>query len=195
MVLRFRTIDPVVDAALTNEWRSSPRVERTLRTSFRHSDAQQAAFLERKNADPNYLHWIVEANGLPCCYLMALDYQKDEHRLSWGFWIGDESMIGLGALIPPAFYNHIFEYTSLEIIQAEVLSHNTSVLKMHLDMGYVQHDLRRNTKTHNMSSVDEHILWLSRTAWYSQTKSLLRIRAEFEIPDRPDSLWKRLIED
>jgi|GEM_PF-3139843 len=188
MTLKFRAVNPDMDAKLTNDWRKDPRVEHTLRTSFRQSDIEQRDYLAKKEISNDYLHWIVQANGIDFAYFMALDYSPADNRISWGYWIGDQNFLGLGALIPPCFYNLIFETTRIQSIRAEVLSHNDKVLIMHKKMGYKEVETIE-TSTHNQDYALEHILVLDKKNWMSQPRSLRSIRADFDIPSRLDSIY------
>jgi hypothetical protein len=191
MSIKFRLVDPSADASMTNYWRSSKKVEATLRSSFRHSDDAQKAFLESKNGSSDYLHWIVQSDGVDFAYFMALDHDPDTSRLSWGYWIGNDEYHGFGALVPVCFYNLIFVQTKIESIRAEVLSHNEKVLSMHKRMGY-QELYSIKTETHNMTDATEHVLILTKPAWQKQPKSLLSIHASFEIPANDSSLFAKI---
>lgn len=188
MTLKFRAINPEKDGKLTNNWRRDPRVEYTLRTSFRQTDSQQSDYLAKKEQSDDYLHWIVQANGIDFAYFMALDYSPADERISWGYWIGEQSLLGLGALIPPCFYNFIFDTTRIKSIRAEVLSHNHKVLNMHKKMGYSELEVIE-TSTHNKHSTLEHILVLDKKDWMSDSGSLRSLRASFDIPSRDNSLY------
>ena len=191
MTLKFRAINPEMDARLTNKWRRDPRVEYTLRTSFRQSDNEQRDYLAKKEQSDDYLHWVVQANGIDFAYFMALDYSPAEERISWGYWIGEQSFLGLGALMPPCFYNFIFETTRINSIRAEVLSHNRKVLSMHKKMGYNELQVIE-TSTHNKDSILEHILVLEKEDWMSKSGSLRHVRASFDVPSRANSLYSRI---
>lgn len=189
MTLRFRAVNPKRDAELTNKWRRDPRVEYTLRTSFRQSDNDQCEYLKNKEQSDDYLHWIVQANGNDFAYFMALDYSPADERISWGYWIGEQRFLGLGGLIPPCFYNFIFDSTRIKSIKAEVFSHNHKVLSMHKRMGY--NEIKTlETSTHNKDSVFEHILVLEKKDWLCSSGSLRNLRASFEIPSRANSLYR-----
>jgi len=188
MTLKFRAINPEIDAKLTNKWRRDPRVEYTLRTSFRQSDNEQRDYLAKKEQSHDYLHWIVQVNGTDFAYFMALDYSPADERISWGYWIGEQSFLGLGALIPPCFYNFIFETTRIKSIRAEVLSHNHKVLSMHKKMGYREIETTK-TSTHNKDSILEHILVLDKKDWMSDSGSLRDVQADFYISSRANSLY------
>lgn len=192
MTLKFRSVNPDMDAKLTNDWRRDPRVEHTLRTSFRQSDIEQRDYLAKKQISNDYLHWIVQADGSDFAYFMALDFSPTDNRISWGYWIGDQNFLGLGALIPPCFYNLIFETTRIQSIRAEVLSHNNKVLIMHKKMGYKELETIE-TSTHNKDSALEHVLVLAKKDWMSQPRSLRSIRADFSIPYRADSLYSTIL--
>ena len=191
MTFLFRNINPVKDAALTNLWRSDKRVQNNARTFLNHSNEKQKEYLTRMNNSKDFLHWIVAHNNNDFAYCMALDYDPNLLRISWGYWIGNDKFLGMGALVSSIFYNFIFFNTKIKSIRAEVLSHNKSVLSMHNSMGY---KLLKTIqiKTHNKTKVYEKILILEKKTWLNQSKSLIKLRGRFDLPSSKDNLFNNL---
>ena len=191
MTFLFRNINPKEDAALTNQWRSDKRVQNNLRTFLNHSNQKQKEYLKKMNNSKDVLHWIVANNKIDFAYCKALDYDPNLLRISWGYYIGNDKFLGMGALVPSIFYNFIFFNTKIKSIRAEVLSHNRSVLSMHKSMGYkLIKTLPINT--HNKTKAYEHILILEKKSWFNQPKSLIKLRGKFDIPSSEDNLFNKL---
>ena len=191
MTILFRNINPTKDAALTNLWRSDKRVQNNTRTFVNHSNQKQKEYLIRMNNSTDFLHWIVANNNIDFAYCMALDYDPKLLRISWGYWIGNDSFFGMGALVSSIFYNFFFFNTKIKSIRAEVLSHNKSVLSMHQSMGYKLLETIQ-IGTHKKKKAYEHILILEKKAWLSQPKSLIKLRGKFDFLSSEENLLNKL---
>jgi RimJ/RimL family protein N-acetyltransferase len=50
---------------------------------------------------------------------------------TWGYYIGEASYRGLGGLIPPYLYNHVFHEMQFNKLIAEIMEGNENVVKLH----------------------------------------------------------------
>ena len=124
------------DARLILEWRTKPRVTSQMLTDIANDEAGQSKWLERCYESPSYYHWIVEAGGRPIGLVNIADVDVNDRNVSWGYYIGEDSALGVGAWIPPYVYNWLFRVVGIDKIVIEVLAANTTVLRMHQFHGY-----------------------------------------------------------
>ena len=64
------------------------------------------------------------------------NFNERNRSISWGFYIGENHIDGLGAFIPPYFYNWVFYKLGVKEVKIEVFLSNKSVIKMHRLHGY-----------------------------------------------------------
>ena len=162
-----------------------------MRTKINHSIKDQELYLEKKNSSDDFLHWIINKNGLDFAYCMAHNYIPYSKNITWGFWIGNPNFLGMGGFIASFFYNFIFSKTNIKSITAEVLDHNKQVLSMHKSMGYEEHKVIEN-KLPNDRKMIEKILILHKEKWIRNSKSLLKLEAKFELSKHANSLYKTI---
>lgn len=193
-MITFRSVVPSRDSQNINTWRSDPRIANVSRTKFTNTVKQQEEYLERKSNDVNWVHWIICVNNKDIGYVNFSMLLRSTSAISWGFYIGDDDYLGLGAVVAASFYNLIFSKTNVLVIQAEVLGHNHRVRDMHLKMGYVIKRVHLNIETHNMRSTSEVEMLLEKDTWKSPRNPLGRMSFSFETPIH-SQLWKSIATD
>lgn len=134
-MVSFREVD-VGDARLVLDWRTKLRVTSQMLTDIAYDEVGQRAWLERCYDNPSYYHWIVEVAGRPIGLANISDLDVSARSVSWGYYIGEDSALGVGAWIPPYVYNWLFRVVGIETIEIDVLTANTTVLRMHQFHGY-----------------------------------------------------------
>ena len=135
-MISFREIR-IEDANTILDWRTSDRVTKFMNSDMSYDIDAQKSWLQGSFSKPNYYHWIIQYRGKDVGLLNFFDWNEEERTTSWGFYIGDESALGVGGLVPPYFYNFAFDKLGVEIVLAEVFYNNTSVIDLHLKQGYV----------------------------------------------------------
>lgn len=140
--IAFRELT-AADAAQLLAWRTQPRVAEMMVGEVSPDLDAQARWLAACFDRPDYYHWMVRIGGSDAGLLSLAQYDRDAARASWGFYIGDESQLGLGGLVPPHFYNWAFGPLGLQGLHAEVLERNAAVIELHRLHGY-QRDPQRD---------------------------------------------------
>lgn len=135
-MINFREIR-IEDAKTILDWRTSDRVTKFMNSDMSYDIDAQKSWLKGSFSKPSYYHWIIQYGGKDVGLLNFVDWNKEERTTSWGFYIGDESALGVGGLVPPYFYNFAFDKLGVETVLAEVFYNNTSVIDLHLKQGYV----------------------------------------------------------
>jgi RimJ/RimL family protein N-acetyltransferase len=135
-MLSFREIQIEDDAELILRWRTSNRVSRFMSTEVDHDIQAHTRWLKSVFAKKDYYHWIIEKDNRPVGLINLHDYSERDETTSWGLYIGEENLNGLGAVIPPYFYNFIFGRLGVRSVNAETFYNNTRVIGLHLFYGY-----------------------------------------------------------
>ncbi|MDN3683967.1 GNAT family N-acetyltransferase [Vibrio sinaloensis] len=85
----------------------------------------------------DYYHWIVQVNSVDVGLISLSDYDEASGTTSWGFYIGHDDYLGVGAFVPLYLYNFIFfKSSNVNKITAEVFYDNTNTIKLHTLHGY-----------------------------------------------------------
>lgn len=134
-MISFREVQPD-DAGVLLQWRRQPRVARMMLTAVEHGVADQRRWLENMSDVPWYHHWIFQIRGVDAGLVSLSDINAEHKSLAWGYYVGNDDALGLGAMVPPCLYNWLFSETGVRVVHAEVLESNRSVIRMHLFHGH-----------------------------------------------------------
>jgi len=181
-MIAFREVQPE-DSAMILAWRTKPRVASQMATEVAADISKQDAWLMQCYERSDYYHWVIESNGEPVGLVNLTGLDLRSGSTSWGFYVGEDSALGVGAFVPPYFYNFCFTVLRLNRVLAEVLSSNESVLRMHMFHGYKRcpdgdREVLRNGTPQTMLSLS-----LESSDWLRGR--LTKMRSEF-----PVALWK-----
>lgn len=131
----FREIK-VQDAKKILDWRTSKTVSRFMKSELSYDLQKQENWISQSYHKSDYYHWVVTYNGTDVGFLNFSSWNRSHECTSWGFYLAETEASGLGAFIPPYFYNFAFNYLQVKKIFAEVFQENTKAIKMHLAQGY-----------------------------------------------------------
>ena len=98
------------DAKLILDWRTSERVTKYMKSDIPYDIESQKKWLSSSFNKSNYYHWIIQHDGKDVGFLNFFDWDQEQKDISWGFYIGDETSLGIGGRVPPYFYNFAFDY-------------------------------------------------------------------------------------
>lgn len=134
-LVSFREID-VSDAHQILKWRRNSRVADFLTNDVVDDLSAQRDWVRASFGRPDYYHWLFSLQGVDAGVLSIADFDHVRGVTSWGYYVGEDSCLGLGAIIPPYLYNWLFRSLGLKKVQVEVFSTNEVVLRMHNRHGY-----------------------------------------------------------
>lgn len=163
-------------------WRTSEFVTQFMKTDIAFDLNAQKNWFEQNKRDNKNCYWVIVYQDNPIGLLSINDINLSKQSCSWGFYIGEESARNLGGLIPPYFYNFVFNRTSLTHIIAEVMEHNMQVKKLHRLHGYKQVSVLKNEVSKAGEEFDLEVFSLSKTTWL-QKKRFAKFIAYFELND------------
>ena len=131
----FREILPA-DAHQILEWRRKSRVAEFLISEVDSNLGAQENWVTSSQERADYYHWLFSIHGTEAGILSIAGLDFIRGVASWGYYIGNDSFLGLGAIIPPYLYNWLFQSLNLAKVEVEVFSTNQVVLRMHSFHGY-----------------------------------------------------------
>lgn len=111
------------DLPLILKWRTSERVASMMLTQV-SVEGHQQWYEEKARRGP---YWLIYHQDKP---IGLISFSPPD---MWGFYIGEDDHVALGGLVPPYFYNHIFN--EVDYLYAVVKKGNP-VLKLHEMHGY-----------------------------------------------------------
>ncbi len=158
------------DAVQILAWRRKPRVTDLMTTDVPDDLEAQRRWLSSCFDKPSYYHWVIQFQGRDAGLLSVADLDLAKGTTSWGYYVGEAAHLGLGALLPPYFYNWLFESLPIQRIDVEVFATNQLVLDMHVFHGYVRNPERDRVIVKNGVAHDVVALALSDTRWAAQTR-------------------------
>ena len=181
-MITFREVQPE-DAEMILAWRTKPRVATQMATEVSADISKQKAWLMQCYERPDYYHWVIESHQEPVGVVNLTGLDLRSASTSWGFYIGEDSAIGMGAFVPPYFYNFLFDVLKLKEVTAEVAASNESVLGLHLLHGYQRCPEKDREVLRHGEKLEMLCLVLKSHQW--QSGRFTKMRSEF-----PVALWK-----
>jgi UDP-4-amino-4,6-dideoxy-N-acetyl-beta-L-altrosamine N-acetyltransferase len=134
-VIKFKKLN-IEDAKLVLDWRTSQRVTSFMNSDLEYNLLNQIKWINDIQESKENYYWIIEINNTKVGLISLTNLDFVQKNAYWGYYIGDENFLGFGSLVPPYFYNFVFNELNLEVLHADVFYDNTIVIKMHLKFGY-----------------------------------------------------------
>lgn len=134
-MISFREIN-TSDAEKILIWRTKNRVTKYMNTDIDFNIENQKKWIINLYNRKNYYYWIVQHNNIDVGVISLSDYNENKKITSWGFYIGEDDFIGIGAFVPLYFYNFVFKELKILKITAEIFYDNTNTIKLHMLHGY-----------------------------------------------------------
>ena len=170
------------DAERLFTWRRSPRVARYLIGDPPEDMASHRAWLTRVLSSEDTWLWIVISGERKVGQVNVIDLDPVARQCEWGYYLGEDSALGLGGLIPPYVYNFLFFELGLVSLRATVLSNNPDVLELHALHGYRHCSKEPAGIVRDGQSLERHGLILTREAWLALPR-FHRLKALLPLPD------------
>lgn len=182
-LVSFREVDPEIDAGKILSWRRQPHVSIFMSTDVEDDVEAQLQWLESCFERTDYYHWIFSIGGKEAGLINISGFETGAGTTSWGYYIGERSLLGLGAVVPPFLYNWLFRAIGLNKIEVEVLANNQQVLNMHEYHGYCRRPDKDGVIFKGPEAIELRALELTRASWLSQD-GMARFSAPF-----PTARW------
>ncbi len=161
------------------QWRVKPFISKYMLSDIEYNLDMQRQWFKDISDDSSYSAWIINYQSVPIGVfnLAAIDYTN--RRCNGGYYIGEERYMSLGAMIPPYFYNYVFQEMNFRKIYGEVIASNLNVLKMHQMHGYREVGVYKDHIFKNDQFVDVILIELLSDDWLKQ-KRYQRYVANFQ---------------
>ena len=124
------------DAELILKWRMSKKVTQFMNSDIVYDIDSQNEWISSCYNKKTYYHWIIMYDDSPVGLLNLADYEEREGTTSWGFYIGEDNLNGVGGFVPPFFYNWVFDRLGVNEVKVEVFFSNLNVIRLHQLHGY-----------------------------------------------------------
>lgn len=159
-------------------WRTSEHVTRFMLSDIQVDLEAQRHWFQRISDDPGCCYWLIIWQDKPVGVIHLSDLNVELKEASWGFYIGDTEVMNLGGLLPPYFYNFVFQQLRLTRLKADVVALNELVLKLHKLHGYQVSGTHTHEKNNEIIEVIE--MQLSQKNWLAR-KKFHRYQASFPL--------------
>ncbi|MGI2156612.1 UDP-4-amino-4,6-dideoxy-N-acetyl-beta-L-altrosamine N-acetyltransferase [Shewanella baltica] len=138
-------------------WRNLPHIRANMHTDRLISWQEHLQWFEQLQQDASRAYWVLWQNNNPVGTLYFTAVSED--MLEWGCYLGEQQLWpGSGLLLEVAALDYASQYTQATTLRAEVLSTNSSVLKMHHVFGYQEKEALKYSGTRNDIFVFEYLL-------------------------------------
>lgn len=166
------------DAEMIMHWRLKPRVTQYMRTDIEEDVEAQKRWLHQMDQKENYYHWLVCMGSKDLAIGLVNIELLPENAATWGFYIGEDDYLNIGAFIPPYLYNYLFFIRKISNLKAEIVPENESLLKLHKMHGYETMGIKKNAFSKNGKVFDLAILELNPKKW-AQMSHLHKYQSDF----------------
>lgn len=158
------------DAEMIMHWRLKPRVTQYMRTDIEEDVEAQIRWLHQMDQKENYFHWLVCMGSKDLAIGLVNIELLPENAATWGFYIGEDDYLNIGAFIPPYLYNYLFFELKISTLVAEVVSANESLLKLHRLHGYELIRTEKEAFSKKDAVFDLSFLQLSAERWMEMSQ-------------------------
>ena len=134
-MLTFRELNSD-DAEMVLKWRTKERITRYMSTDIDHDIEAQEKWLHDSFSRTGYYHWIIQYAGKDIGFINISNWNSDLKETFWGYYIGDDSALGIGGIVPPCLYKFAFDVLGVESVKAAIIYSNVKVIQLHTIQGY-----------------------------------------------------------
>jgi len=161
---------------LVLKWRNQPHICQNMHNQDEITWAQHNKWFDALEKDDSRRFFIFYQNDRPIGVLNFSERQSVPYTLEWGCYIGEDDVWpGSGLLLEIAALQYALEIKEAEVLYAEVLSFNKSVIKLHTLFQYTALEdgraFTRNEERHSVKCFE-----YKREQWqHNKTKILSRL--------------------
>ena len=132
---------PIEEADLVKvlEWRNSDRIRAVMFTDSIITINEHRAWFERLHKEKTAICRIFEFQDRPVGVVNIIQIDRHNNKCSWGFYLGEVDVPrGTGTVMGYLALEYIFEALGMRKLCAEVLAFNTTSIKFHKKLGFVE---------------------------------------------------------
>ncbi|MCL6479750.1 MAG: UDP-4-amino-4,6-dideoxy-N-acetyl-beta-L-altrosamine N-acetyltransferase [Peptococcaceae bacterium] len=121
------------------EWRNSDRIRAVMFTDRIITMDEHRAWFERLYKEKTAICRIFEFQDRPVGVVNIIQIDRHNHKCSWGVYLGEVDVPrGTGTVMGYLALEYIFEALGMRKLCAEVLAFNTTSIKFHKKLGFVE---------------------------------------------------------
>ncbi len=124
------------DLAQVLEWRNFPTIRQNMYNHQEISEEEHQAWWRNSQDGSHQVHLICEADLIPCGVVSFYDISKKYNTAFWAFYASPLAKRGTGSWMELCALDYAFTVLKLHKLSCEVLSFNTSVIKLHEKFGF-----------------------------------------------------------
>lgn len=154
------------DAALLLAWRRLPEIAAQSFSEVPDDIDRQRAWIERSNARADYVHRIIQVDGVDVGYGSITVTHADWRIGTIGVYMGDRrGRTGIGALNFAPMLNHCFHTLGLRKLVNQIFDSNPRVLKGQTLLGYRHVGVLKDHAMKDGSPRDVHLFEMRAADW------------------------------
>ncbi|WP_430788222.1 UDP-4-amino-4,6-dideoxy-N-acetyl-beta-L-altrosamine N-acetyltransferase [Virgibacillus flavescens] len=126
------------DLKLIYKWRNSKRIKSVMYTDHQISWEEHSQWFKNMQNNSQKKAWLLYNKHQPQGLVSITNFDKENSRCYWGFYIGEKSAPkGTGTIMGILALNKLFNEMGLHKVCAEVIHTNTGSLGYHRKLGFV----------------------------------------------------------
>jgi UDP-4-amino-4,6-dideoxy-N-acetyl-beta-L-altrosamine N-acetyltransferase len=168
-------------------WRNSPDVRPYMYTDHLISPEEHARWFASLEGDGTRVYWIIELNGAPVGLANLYDFDRQNQRCAWAYYLADPAVrgLGLGSYVEYWVLEYVFEGLKLAKLWCEVLVSNEAVWRLHETFGFTVEARFRGHIIKNEGRQDVLGLGILAADWRARRPAMAeRLRAKGYEPPR-----------
>ncbi|WP_449062872.1 UDP-4-amino-4,6-dideoxy-N-acetyl-beta-L-altrosamine N-acetyltransferase [Planomonospora algeriensis] len=152
------------ESEMIRRWRNHPRVREASFTTHEIGETEHAKWWVSATADATRRILVYEHEGVPSGVVNFFDYDTEERRAMWAFYLDVDGLGERGELfaawltVEGEAVRYAFDELEVATLRCEVLSHNTAVRTLHRRNGFVEVD----TYTRPVDGTEESVIVMER---------------------------------
>jgi UDP-4-amino-4,6-dideoxy-N-acetyl-beta-L-altrosamine N-acetyltransferase len=154
------------DSGLVLEWRNSDHIRANMYTDHIISKEEHEQWFEQIFVTQNSIYMIFEFQHRPIGLVNTSQIDRQNNKCFWAFYLGESNAPrGSGSIMEFLFLEYVFEKLNIRKICCEVLSFNTTTIKLHKKFGFQEEGLFRQHILKNNEYKDVVFMSLFHDSW------------------------------
>ena len=155
-------------------YRNMPEIRKNMLTQEIITRENHFQFIRNLNEDSSKRYFGVLYCNSVIGAVSLVDIDEQKKSASWGFYIGEKPIKGIGSIVEYLFIEFVFNILNFNHLFCEVFEENVSVIKLHRRFGFSQ-----NKKLYDYARINNTIhngiqMGLEKTTWDNSYKDKIQ---------------------